>query len=166
MNIVKQLLQPHLVIRVQQTIKCLGAPLKTCLTPSKVQRSLTRPHAHLRWNQVCAKGSEKGLDSFGKNAAKSFVTLLEAEVLRFVEFDMTENVFLTVGAVILCQGARGIPIDGFLSAQIAEIWACWKEYTGLFCDFAETVQQKLTKICADFTEKTGCSCALYNSRCS
>ena len=47
---------------------------------------------------------------------------------------MTENVFLRVGTVILCQGARGIPIGGLLSAQIAEIWACSKAYIGLFGD--------------------------------
>ena len=81
--------------------------------------------------------------------------LSEAEVLRFVEFDMTENVFLTVGAIILCQGARGIPIGGFLSAQIAEIWACWKEYTGFFGDSVQTVQHKLTSVCADYAEKQG-----------
>ena len=39
MNVVKQLLQPHLVRRVQQTIKCL----KTCLTPSKVNKAPCRP---------------------------------------------------------------------------------------------------------------------------
>ena len=50
MHIVKQLLQPHQVRRVQQTIKCL----KICLTPSQVHRSLRRPHVDLRWNQVYA----------------------------------------------------------------------------------------------------------------
>ena len=69
-------------------------------------------------------GLEKDLDRFGKNSEKSFVTLSEEEVLRFVEFDMAANVFLTVGPVILSQGAKGIPIGGFLSAQIVEIWAC------------------------------------------
>ena len=50
MNIVMQLLQPHLVRRVQHTIRCL----KTCLTPSQQQRSLKRPHVDPRWNQVYA----------------------------------------------------------------------------------------------------------------
>ena len=48
MQIVKQLLQPHQVRRVRQTIKCL----KICLTPSQVHGSLRRPHVDLRWNQV------------------------------------------------------------------------------------------------------------------
>ena len=43
-----------------------------------------------------AKGLEKGLDRFGKNSEKSFVTLSESEVLRFVEYNMTENVFLVL----------------------------------------------------------------------
>ena len=50
MNIVMQLLPPHLVRRVQRTMRCL----KTCLTPSQQQRSLKRPHVDPRWNQVYA----------------------------------------------------------------------------------------------------------------
>ena len=49
-HIAKQLLQPHQVRRVQQTIECL----KICLTPSQVQRSLRRPHVDQGWNQVYA----------------------------------------------------------------------------------------------------------------
>ena len=41
----EHLVQPHQVRRVQQTIK-------TCLTHSKVQRSLKRPFVDLRWDQV------------------------------------------------------------------------------------------------------------------
>ena len=50
MNIVMQLLPPHLVRRVQHKIRCL----KTCLTPSQQQRSLKRPHVDPRWNGVNA----------------------------------------------------------------------------------------------------------------
>ena len=50
MNIVMQLLPPHLVRKVQHTIRYL----KTCLTPSQQQRSLKRPHVDPRWNQVYA----------------------------------------------------------------------------------------------------------------
>ena len=49
-DIVMQLLPPHLMRRVQHTIRCL----KTCLTPSQQQRSLKRPHVDPRWNQVYA----------------------------------------------------------------------------------------------------------------
>ena len=73
-------------------------------------------------------------------------------LLKFVEYDMTENVFLTIDPAKLFQGARGIPIRGFLSAQIAEIWACWKEFTGLFGELVPTVQQKITDLCADFSQ--------------
>ena len=76
-------------------------------------------------------------------------------MLRFVEYDMTENVFLTVGSLILCQGARGIPIGGFLSAQIAEIWACWKEFTSLFGENVQSAQRQLTDLCADFSKTQG-----------
>ena len=50
MNIVMRPLPPHLVRKVQHTIRCL----KTCLTPSQQQRTLKRPHVDPRWNQVYA----------------------------------------------------------------------------------------------------------------
>ena len=43
----------------------------------------------------------------------------------------------------------------FLSAQIAEIWACWKEFIGLFGDLVPIVQQKLTDLCANFSNAQG-----------
>ena len=69
--------------------------------PAKQYRSKRKQNSHVHW---CI------LDRFGKNSEKSFVTLSESEVLRFVEYDITENVYLTIGSIILCQGARGIPI--------------------------------------------------------
>ena len=77
------------------------------------------------------------------------MTLSEEEVLHFMEFDMNENVFWTVAPAILCQGARGMPIGGFLSAQIAEIWACWKEFTSPFGDSVPQVQVYI-RLCPTF----------------
>ena len=119
-----------------------------------IDRARSDARGKTLWFSI-AKGLEKDLDRFGKNSAKSFVTLSESEVLRFVEYDMTENVFLTVGSLILYQGARGIPIGGFLSAQIAEIWACWKEFTSLFGENVQSAQRQLTDLCADFSKTQG-----------
>ena len=102
-----------------------------------------------------AKGVEKDLDRFGKNSAKSFVTLSEEEVLRFVKFHMAENVFLTVGPIMLSQGAKAIPIGGFLSAQMAEIWACWREFTTLFGEQVSQVQVSTNAACATYSQETG-----------
>ena len=32
----------------------------------------------------------------------------------------------------MCQGAKGVPIGGFVSAQIAELWAMWRESFFIF----------------------------------
>ena len=102
-----------------------------------------------------AKGLEKDLERFAKNSAKSVVTLSESEVLRFVEIDMAESVFLIVGPVILGQGAKGIPIGEFLSAQIAEIRACWRELTSLFGEHFSQVQVSMNAACATYSQETG-----------
>ena len=102
-----------------------------------------------------AKGLEKDLDRFGRNSATSFVTLSEEEVQRFVQFDMAENVFLAVGPILLSHGAKGIPIGGFLSTQIAEIWACWREFTSLFGEHVSQVQVSVNAACATFSRETG-----------
>ena len=52
-------------------------------------------------------------------------------VTRFVRFDTYDNVLFVAGPVILRQGLRGVPIGGFISAQLAEIWAIWREVTAL-----------------------------------
>ena len=39
---------------------------------------------------------------------------------------------LCVGRMILKQGARGVPIGEFWSAQLADTWLAWREYTCLF----------------------------------
>ena len=36
-----------------------------------------------------------------------------------------------MGPIVLRQGGTGVPIGGFILAQIAELWALWKENTKL-----------------------------------
>ena len=58
----------------------------------------------------------------------------EIELLRFMEYDIYYNNLFTMGPLIMHQGAKGVPIGGFVSAQIAEFWAMWRE---LFFVFGE-----------------------------
>ena len=47
----------------------------------------------------------------------------------YVEFELFDNCFFTMGPLILLQGTTGIPIGGFLSAQLMELWCIWREVT-------------------------------------
>ena len=75
---------------------------------------------------------EKTLDRIGKSSGSQFILVSEASVSRFVEFDTKQNNLFTIGGIILAQGAKGVPIGGFISAQLAEIWAVWKEHEEFF----------------------------------
>ena len=78
-----------------------------------------------------AKGNMRQLDWLGSSSGKSFVVLSPTEVEQFVKFDVTDCNLLVLGGLILKQGRKGVPIGGFLSAQLAELWALWREYVHL-----------------------------------
>ena len=63
---------------------------------------------------------------------KRLFVFSEVELLRFVEYDIYYNNLFTIGPLIMCQGAKGVPIGGFVSAQIAELWAMWRESFFIF----------------------------------
>ena len=75
----------------------------------------------------CVSRESKQLDRIGTSAAQSFTVVSEAAVLRFLEFDLDQNVLFTAGGVVLAHGGKGVPIGGFISAQAAELWAPWRE---------------------------------------
>ena len=75
-----------------------------------------------------AKGGLKHLDRLGKASASAYFVLDEEQLLRYVKFDVMYNNLFCLGPLILQQGSNGVPIGGFISAQIAEIWAMWREY--------------------------------------
>ena len=58
---------------------------------------------------------------------RTFFVLSEVELLRFVEYDIYYHNLFTIGPLIMHQGAKGVPIGGFVSAPIAELWAMWRE---------------------------------------
>ena len=75
--------------------------------------------------------ADKHLDHIGSAASNAFLNVTQDLVTRFVRFDTYDNVLFVAGPVILRQGLRGVPIGGFISAQLAEIWAIWREVTVL-----------------------------------
>ena len=79
-----------------------------------------------------ARGGEKALDRMGKASGTQFFLVSESAVRRFVEFDTRLNNLFTIGRVILAQATKCVPIGGFIFAQLAEIWAVWKEHKGFF----------------------------------
>ena len=46
---------------------------------------------------------------------------------RFVKYDIRENNLFLLDQIVLQQGSSGVSIGGFLSAQLTELWALWKE---------------------------------------
>ena len=86
-----------------------------------------------------ARGGGKALDRIGKASGTQFFLVSESAVRRFVEFDTRLNNLFTIGRVLLAKGTKGVPIGGFISAQLAEIWAVWKEHEGFFATQADNV---------------------------
>ena len=95
-----------------------------------------------------AKGNMRQLDWLGASSSKTFTILCSAEVEQFVKFDVTECNLLVLGNLILKQGRKGVPIGGFLSAQLAELWALWREHenlSGYSCDQTTTLVNEQVK---------------------
>ena len=57
-----------------------------------------------------AKGGEKHLDRIGKCSATCFYLISKTEILQYVSFDLFENTLLHLGALLLQQGEKGVPI--------------------------------------------------------
>ena len=74
------------------------------------------------------------LDWPGASSSKSFTILCSTEVEQLVKFDVTESNSLVLGNFIVKQGRKGVPIGGFLLAQLAELWALWREHENLSGD--------------------------------
>jgi hypothetical protein len=75
---------------------------------------------------------DKKLDRMGKAPEKTSISVSLTEVLRYVEWDVFSNTLFVVHTLVLNQGAKGVPIGGFISAQLAEAWCMYKEHLSLF----------------------------------
>lgn len=75
---------------------------------------------------------DKAFDRIGKSTSEDFFILDVQMVERYLSWDLEENVLLTLDTTVMSQGTRGVPIRGFLSAQIAELWCIYKEHISIF----------------------------------
>ena len=74
-----------------------------------------------------SKDGEKSFDNIGKSTDKMFLVTTIDMLRRFVKYDIRDNNLFLLDQIVLQQGSSGVPIGGFLSAQLAELWALWKE---------------------------------------
>ena len=81
-----------------------------------------------------AKGGQRHLDRVGTASSSDFTTISFEEVKRYVLFDSEFCNLFTIAEHIIQQGLKGVPIGGYLSAQLAKIWATWREATFLYGD--------------------------------
>ena len=58
------------------------------------------------------------------------------DVLKFVTWDVFHNTEFVFGSVFLAQGDKGVPIGGFLFAQLCVLWGVFRESL-LFDDVVE-----------------------------
>ena len=70
-----------------------------------------------------AKAGIKSLDRIGKASDQSFRSVTLAEVTDFVSWGIHENNSFQVWGIVMRQQEKGVPIGGFLSAQLMCIWA-------------------------------------------
>ena len=58
------------------------------------------------------------------------------DVLEFVKWDIFHNTEFVFGSIVMSQGDKGVPIGGFLSAQLCVLWGIFQELL-LFDDEVE-----------------------------
>ena len=92
-----------------------------------------------------AKGGLTHLDRVGLASSSDFYGISFDQALRYVLFDISQCNLFTLGQLIIQQGIKGVPIGGFLSAQLAEIWATWREVKYLFGDSKEVIENAVNE---------------------
>ena len=96
-----------------------------------------------------AKGGLNELDRVGTASSNHFVVVTGRQVKTYVEFELFDNCFFTMGPLIMLQGTTGIPIGGFLSAQLTELWCIWREVTAMRRDCRVKTEQAFAVHCTD-----------------
>ena len=76
-----------------------------------------------------AKGGERSLDRIGKAADRGFRAVPLEDVLKFVKLDLNHNTLFEMDGWVLNQNIQGLPIGGFLSAQLMCLRALVQEIT-------------------------------------
>ena len=74
-----------------------------------------------------AKGGLRMLDRIGHAADRNFRVFTIDNVLDFVDWDLKDNTLFALWGVVMQQAKQGVPIGGYLSAQLMCIWALTQE---------------------------------------
>ena len=105
--------------------------------------SLVKPFASTQsLTFAFAKGHLKHLDRIGTWSSDQFYNISCDAVLRYVQLELFENELFVLCPLILSQGDKGVPIGGFLSAQISELWELWREVQYVFGDQQAAVAEQ------------------------
>ena len=91
----------------------------------KQASQLVRTHSSMRGQFFfcIAGGGERLLDRIGKAADRGFRAVSLGDVLKFVRWELHHNTLFEIDGWVLNQNIKGVPIGGFLSAQLMCIWA-------------------------------------------
>ena len=97
----------------------------------KQASQLVRAHRGMRGNFLfsIAKGGERSLDRIGEAAYRGFRAVPLEDVLKFVRWDLDHKTLFEMYGWVLNENIKGVPIGGFLSAQLMCIWALVQEIT-------------------------------------
>ena len=70
-----------------------------------------------------AKANLHMLERLGEATSRNFRVFGTEEVLTFVRWDLYHNTLFEVWGTVLRQARKGVPIGGYLSAQLMCLWA-------------------------------------------
>ena len=87
-----------------------------------------------------AKGGLSRRDRIGKASASDYVIIHSDQVRKYVEFDLHHCNLFALGPLVFKQGSKGVPIGGYLSAQLSKLWAIWREATFLLGPERQTTE--------------------------
>ena len=90
-----------------------------------------------------ARGSERQRDRVGKSADSMFPVVSFQQVYEYVVWVLLHNTFFCLDKILLRQRPKGVPIGGFLSAQIMVLWAIFCESVLLTSEGMHTHMRKV-----------------------
>ena len=79
----------------------------------------------------------------GKSANSTFLVVSFQQVYENVVWDLLHNTYFCLEKILLRQGPKGVPIGGFLSAQIMVLWVIFSESVLLTSEGMHTHMRKV-----------------------
>ena len=74
-----------------------------------------------------ASANDRHTDRIGKSADSDFTVLSFEQIHKYVVWELYHNTYFCVDQILMRQGERGVPIGGFLSAQLMVLYAIAQE---------------------------------------